>query len=197
MNYWLVLELSLERRNNPFHKICVWRRPFWTDNKARSMKLWINTTHVVLLFSTCSYNSLLWRDTSPQIAPHIWRLLHLMAAKVLGIRGCIAPIRSCLFQRSTYCTHEQRSDKFDKSLLDILVCPLSKERLRSVQKPSIYSKFRHVTHAHLQPVQIILVLQPPTPSGTHSTYRISNQFNSIVKQGNTTMCKAIQSNSSS
>ena len=171
MNYWLVLELSLEQRNNPFHKICVWRRPFWTDNKARSMKLWINTTHVVLLFSTCSYNSLLSRDTSPQIARHIWRLLHLMAAKVLGIRGCIVPIRSCLFQRPAYCTHEQRSDKFDKSLLDILVCPLSKERLRSVQKPSIYSKFRHVTDAHLQPVQI-LVLQPPNPSDTHSTYRI-------------------------
>ena len=101
-----------------------------------------------------------------------------MAAKVLGIR-CIVPIRNCLFQRPAYCTHEQRSDKFDKSLLEILVCPLTKERLRLVQKPLIYSKFRHVvTHATPSASTKYKILPPLTLTVPTD----SNQSNSIVKQ---------------
>ncbi|XP_046843375.1 UPF0434 protein BRADO0313-like [Xenia sp. Carnegie-2017] len=39
-------------------------------------------------------------------------------------------MKSVLQSRSTYCTKEMAGQKFDKSLLDILVCPLSKEPLR-------------------------------------------------------------------
>lgn len=52
-----------------------------------------------------------------------------MAASVLGIR-CNVVIRNSL-QRLVYCsTHDKSGGQFDTSLLDILVCPLSKEPLR-------------------------------------------------------------------
>jgi uncharacterized protein YbaR (Trm112 family) len=77
---------------------------------------------------------------------HFVRLSN-MAARFCSYFKSSAP-KIHILQRFTYCTQAKTGGKFDTSVLDILVCPLSKEPLRCAKFYQI-SYFKNIRFVHV------------------------------------------------
>ena len=78
---------------------------------------------------------------------HFVRLSNMAARLCCRFSSSVRKVH--ILQRFTYCTRTPERNKFDTSLLDILVCPLSKKPLRCAKLYQIYN--RNLQYKHKAP----------------------------------------------